>query len=599
MYNQFIWVSGEHSAHILEHFSKKNSYVYVNDRQHLLIAWKDTDDKSQLSFSVKKKAEACSLMLGQAEVLNSNGGSDKLTPENIWSYLENKKTARNLSGRFTALRYNDGVMTMASDVNGSVSSYWAIIEGRFVVTSDFWFLVSLLPDTERKIDMESLYEATALSHFVGESTMLTNIKRIEPGHVLAWDDQSGRQTSEPYYIWSYSLEGASENKAQQGIEDALLANIQSMLEGDENPALLLSGGVDSGTVFGMMNRLKGQNPTPYTVKFAGSKYDETQSAKKIADKYSANLEMIQVNYTDMFDGAIKSLEHSSDPAFNQNMNLEYVVQELIGRNGHRTIWDGDFADALFGPLSINNLTALKRMKILPAKLVEAALKIAKGLGITQVGLYQEMWKRFGHLSLKQYIQQNGFHSKYTPSSLGMELLYKGYSRELFCKKIRDQDLLDKFMIASFYLADRVFNAKNEVFEKATGLSPRKPFIRTAVIHEAEKLPHHYRVRPGIEKYLLKKVAENYLPNEIVYATKITYDSVPHGKYITEDKRWYEYVESMFSGGAQVFNYFDESVLKNKIGKPRDGHGFDTFLVWRMVTLEFWFQKFARQKHISL
>lgn len=576
---------------------KSELQVVLNKQQHYLACWTNEEEKTRFSFDADSPESDCFLLLGQARI--SNGAAISLSAQTIWSRILDLAESDAVTGRFSAIKFSGGVVSVAADINATLSTYWAVIDGRFVATTDFWFLVSLLPDRERSIDLESFYETIALGYCVSESTLLKSIRRVEAGHVLLWNEQTQKHSASPYYLWSYGNLRTSESIAENAVENALRSSVSQLLKNEDNPAILLSGGVDSGMVYAMINRVAGGLVQPYTVKFAGSKYDETAAAREIANLYSNDLQTIQINYNDMFDGAVDSARASYEPAYNQNMNLEFAVQKLIASNGHTSVWDGDFADALFGPMSIHNFSNFRKMKVLPHWLVDKLLRFVGKFDLPQFSSHTSLWEKFGEISLRQYTQQSGSALQYTPASLGMDFSYQAQSRDRFYSEIKNSNQYDKFMICSYYLADRVFNAKNEMFERAVGLTPKKPFIQTGVMQEAGRMPLNYRVRPGVQKYMLKKVAEKYIPKSIIYATKVTYDSVPHARYIREDTRWRDYLDTMLSGRSRVFEILDENLVKKQMEMTGDSGDFDAFLLWRLVTLDIWFNRLDIQGHVAL
>lgn len=594
MHNQFLWLAGKCSKELLEYCIPKQLAI-IKDT-HSLIIWSQSHNKNPSGISVVNSDTGYSLLFGDADV-QRGGCLNKLTPDRIWEYLNSPEKLPDLSGRFAALRFENDEVSLASDINAAISIYWAYIDGNLVISSDFWLLVSLLAPQRRFIDMESLYETIALRHFAADSTMLSEIKRLEPGHKLIWKAGQGKPSSLPYWLFKYNIDDVPEEIAKRRVEEVLLANTGYLLEDDRNPALLLSGGVDSGTLLGMIHKLGGLTPKPYTVRFAGSRYDETKAARTVANRYGVTLSTIEIDHTDMFDGAHIWGECCHDPAYNQHSNLECKIQEKIAEQGHDAIWDGDFADALYGPLAVYNLAILSRLKLLPRPLASLVMGLVKMVGLKQGQLYQEVWAQFGQMSVDQFSIQGAFPEALSTADLGMDFQYRCQSRRRFAAKLADKDPLNRFMILAFYISDRVFNAKSEALARFHGMKPRKPFTRAAVIHEAEKLPQDLRVQSGIEKYLLRRVAEEYLPKEIVYAFKVTFDAASYGKnFINRDPRWAEYVNVMLNDGARVFEYLDKSLLQQKISSV-NSQDVDAHMIWRLVTLEIWFKKLSEQTYI--
>jgi len=59
---------------------------------------------------------------------------------------------------------------------------------------------------------------------------------------------------------------------------------------------------------------------------------------------------------------------------------------------------------------------------------------------------------------------------------------------------------------------------------AASVEARPPLIDHRIVEFAFTLPPKFRIRGNVQKYLLKKVAERYLPREIVYRPKAPFAS---------------------------------------------------------------------------
>ena len=55
---------------------------------------------------------------------------------------------------------------------------------------------------------------------------------------------------------------------------------------------------------------------------------------------------------------------------------------------------------------------------------------------------------------------------------------------------------------------------------ANSIEPRAPFLDYRIVEFAFNIPISLKIKNGIHKYILKKTAEKYLPQEIIYRNKI-------------------------------------------------------------------------------
>ncbi len=55
---------------------------------------------------------------------------------------------------------------------------------------------------------------------------------------------------------------------------------------------------------------------------------------------------------------------------------------------------------------------------------------------------------------------------------------------------------------------------------ANSIEPRVPFLDYRIVELAFNIPYELKIKNGIHKYILKKAAENILPDEVIYRKKI-------------------------------------------------------------------------------
>jgi len=91
---------------------------------------------------------------------------------------------------------------------------------------------------------------------------------------------------------------------------------------------------------------------------------------------------------------------------------------------------------------------------------------------------------------------------------------------------RQSNLVDRTLqfYTEIYLQDGIL-PKVDRASMLHGLEVRSPFLDLEVANFARKLPHHFKLRNGVTKYLLKKAVEPLLPAEIIHRKK--WASAPH------------------------------------------------------------------------
>ena len=124
---------------------------------------------------------------------------------------------------------------------------------------------------------------------------------------------------------------------------------------------------------------------------------------------------------------------------------------------------------------------------------------------------------------------------------------------------------------------------------ANSLEVRAPFCDYRLIEFAHALPSSYRLRNGTSKYLLKKVAERYLPKEIIYRSKVGFDS-PIGQWFKTDLS--EFTANFLSPkNIEKTGLLNPAAVQSLLGIHNSGKRDSSLHLWSIVALECWYRMY--------
>ena len=140
-----------------------------------------------------------------------------------------------------------------------------------------------LPDHRFDVDERGVHDFFSFGHVLGPRSIFSQVRSLEPGHLLRIGPDGEPDT---HCFWRARLRVRSELSEQQWVEQTrarVLHTVGQHMLSDVPVGAFLSGGVDSGAVAAAMAR---SSPAPFkafTAGFPGSKIDETEAARSIAD----------------------------------------------------------------------------------------------------------------------------------------------------------------------------------------------------------------------------------------------------------------------------------------------------------------------------
>jgi len=145
------------------------------------------------------------------------------------------------------------------------------------------------PRVERRPDVRSLAGFLAYTYVPPPGSAFEGVGRVPPGHLLVWQD--GRTHLERFHRYTPlpKLELGSFDEATDALDSLLLEVVRQHMISDVPLGAFLSGGVDSGLMVALMQRVKRERGErepvrTFTLGFGpeGRRYDETEPARQVA-----------------------------------------------------------------------------------------------------------------------------------------------------------------------------------------------------------------------------------------------------------------------------------------------------------------------------
>jgi asparagine synthase (glutamine-hydrolysing) len=233
---------------------------------------------------------------------------------------------------------------LARDQVGVKPLYYAVSDGLLAVCSEVRPLL-LHPHLTPRLDPEGVVEFLAFGGNLGETTLVSGVRRLLPGHWLRADEAgvTVRQWWDPI---GDSPEPAEDLEAD--LCDRLDTAVARALVSDVPVALMLSGGIDSSAIAVLAARhVRGADLTAYSVAF-GRDDDEVAAAARLAGELGIRHRVVSVTEDDVraeIDSWLGELDYPT-------ANPTWIASSFIARAAHadgiKVLLSGDGGDELFG-----------------------------------------------------------------------------------------------------------------------------------------------------------------------------------------------------------------------------------------------------------
>lgn len=382
---------------------------------------------------------------------------------------------------------------------------------------------------------------------IGDLTMFRGYKKIPCG-----SKKLGGEITKYWYPKFDSIELPFEKSCQK-TEQLLLDSIEKLAE-NKKTAIMLSGGLDSSLVLAMCRKLfPNKEIHAYCAGFYGD--DEFEYSRLIAKKFNS-IYKEKVLYKEDYIGENSLLKplilHKGEPLHPNEIALANM-EEMAKEDGCEIVLSGEGADDIFGGYGQN-------------------LRMYMNYESSQP-FFEFFLDNYRYFTLKD--RESIIRDKYLINDFELLEFYLN-------KKEIPIDIQNKifYFIQKIHTIGLIIRGTNAI--KFNKLEPAFPYLDLDLVNFVNYLPFDYKVhwkseehkensknmnfrniseKMDVPKYILKKIAEKYLPFKIIYRPKKGFP-VPFDKWFADLKEWPLNKEIFKSNDISNFNGWKKFMLIN-------------------------------------
>jgi asparagine synthase (glutamine-hydrolysing) len=413
-------------------------------------------------------------------------------------------------------------LLLARDRLGIKPLYYAQTPQGLVFGSELKALI-VSPWVRRRVDPSALAAYLRFGYVPDPLSILEGVAKLPPGHVLLVKD--GRAGA-PQRYWKPTshFRGADgsfdEAEAGSRLWGLLEAAVRSHMVSDVPVGALLSGGVDSSTVVGLMAREAGVPVKTFSVGFGEKEYDEAPYARRVAEWFGTEHHELIATPQDL--GLLEEVLAACDEPFADASAIPTFLVSRLARQHVKVVLSGDGGDELFAGYDRYVVDRHeRRLGILgdlglgaPLRLVSDALpegargkNFLRHFSLPRMERYLDAICLFPHRALRDLLDPD----------------VASASPPLFEDALRDSQGLDALsrlqdLDLRTYLPGDILT-KVDRMSMAHSLEARVPLLDHPLVEFACGLPAGLRMRGGQTKYLLRRILRGRVPNEVLTRPK--------------------------------------------------------------------------------
>ena len=254
---------------------------------------------------------------------------------------------------FAIWERDSGRVLLGRDRLGIKPLYYAEIEGgmRFA---------SALPALLAAGGVDTSIDPAALNHYLSfhavvpaPHTLLAGVRKLPPGTLMRIEPD-GRRSERRFWSLRYDRDAADEARSFEDwteiLLDGLRGAVRRRLVADVPVGALLSGGVDSSLIVGLMAEAGVRDLRTYNVGFedvGGEKGNEFEYADIVAREFGTVHERIFVPESELLRRLPEAVEAMNEPMVSHDCIGFYLLSEAVSRHS-KVVQSGQGADEVFG-----------------------------------------------------------------------------------------------------------------------------------------------------------------------------------------------------------------------------------------------------------
>ncbi|MBL8511353.1 MAG: asparagine synthase (glutamine-hydrolyzing) [Betaproteobacteria bacterium] len=455
------------------------------------------------------------------------------------------------------------------------------------------------PDIPQRLNLDALGLFLECQYIPTPLSIYQDIHKLPAGHSLTLTQ--GEMRIAPYWQPDYTHKLAlTEAEAVERLDHELRQSVASMMVADVPLGAFLSGGIDSSLVAAIMQAQSRQPIDTFNLGFQSNErvndttQSEHQQAAQVAQHLGCRHHALMVRPDDVL-AAFDDWVAIFDEPFGDQAALPTLLLSRLTRQHVTVALTGEGADELFSGYS-NYRKRVREERF--AHLLGARYSPLKALYPHLPPSWQKdrVIKAIGLPQAMRYATIPNVFDRATHRGLFSDALLAGQRTHIADYAARHyeacnaSDYLEKIMYVDtrLWLPDDLLT-KVDRATMAYSLEARVPYLDHRFVEFVAKLDPALKQHGKTTKYLLKKLAEKYLPREIIYR--------PKQGFVMPLSPWLEgglkshLEQSLGEAGLAKRGLFRPGALTRLLAEHRAGRSNHAGRLWALTVLERWFDHY--------
>jgi asparagine synthase (glutamine-hydrolysing) len=507
-----------------------------------------------------------------------------------------------LRGMFAFALYDErrGKLLMARDRLGIKPLHYAFAGGRLFFGSEIKAILAVAPELA-SINNESLLQYMHFGYVPDPITAFLSIQKLLPGHLLEFEGGEIRVRQ----YWNLPDYGThqprSEEECLRELEWRLAEAVKIRLISDVPLGALLSGGIDSSTVVGLMARASSKPVKTFSIAFGHDDFNEARYARIVAQHFGADHHELVLE-PDVLE-TVETLTSSLEEPFGDSSMLPTYYVSCMARQHVTVALSGDGGDEIFSGYDRYAIHQRRRVfehipqwlcrlyrnhvyPLLPKDM--RGKKLSYNVSLPWRERYVDGISLLPSFERDMPLLSSEFRETLRTVASPENVMYHYFDDAPAEDPVSQMLYVD----TKTYMAADILT-KVDRMSMATSLEVRVPILDHVFVEWATGLPAEWKLRGGTQKYILRKLAERLgVPREALYRPKQGF-ALPLVHWMRHELKDL-IMTVLLEARTLQRGYFNAAGVRQLLDEHFRGRRDQSDCIWRLLIFELWHRNFLEK-----
>jgi asparagine synthase (glutamine-hydrolysing) len=501
---------------------------------------------------------------------------------------------------------------IARDRVGIRPLFYATVNGNFSFASEIKSLFEQ-EDIIPELSHESLAQIYTFWACLTPNTAFKNIFELSPGEFMVYNRKG--LYIEKYWELSFNNcnSGLSLETAKVQFNEIFSDAVRIRLRADVEVAAYLSGGLDSSTTVAYINEIEPSVLNTFSVGFEEGDFDESNYQAEAVKYFNTSHKSIVCSSSEISDAFPEVIWHLETPVMRTAPVPMYLLSKLVRKNGIKVVITGEGADEI---LAGYNIFKEAKIRIFWANQPDSSVR---PLLLKKLYPYLPQMKSANPAILKMFFGyklkdvKNPFYShllRWNNSNHILKHLSEKFKKEIgdyspfngledkLPQNFNTWDSLSKsqWLETTMFMSGYLLSSQGDRISLAHSVEGRYPFLDYRLIEFCAALPPRLKLNGLNEKFLLKQLMRNRIPESIFKRSKQAYRAPIQSVFLSKQSP--EYVKLMLSdefiGKVGIFNHSSLQAVLARIEKTGISTEVENMLITFVISTHLLYDQFINK-----